>query len=121
MGVPKDSPRRVREGVYAAQDISMTEGNVKVITLDTRYFRTAVTQDTETDKRLKPNKYGEGTVLGEAQWQWLDKELANSKADFNIIVSSIQLLSNEHGFECWGNFPHEVDRFKKTIADSKPN
>jgi len=119
MDVPDDSPRRIREGVYAAQDIDMEQGSVKIIALDTRYFRTPVTLDTETDKRLKPNNYGEGTVLGEAQWEWLEMELSNSKADFNIIVSSIQLLSNEHGFECWGNFPHEVHRFKKMIADSE--
>ena len=119
MDVPKDSPRRMREGVYAAHDIPTEEGTVKVIVLDTRYFRTAVTPDTDTKKRLKPNNYGEGTLLGEVQWQWLEKELQNSQADFNIIVSSIQLLSNEHGFECWGNFPHEVDRFKKIVVDSK--
>lgn len=119
MGVPKDSPRRIQEGVYAAHDIPMDRGRVKVIALDTRYFRTAVTPDTKTKKRLKPNGYGDGTVLGEAQWHWLETELQDSQADFNIIVSSIQLLSNEHGFECWGNFPHEVDRFKKTVVDSK--
>ncbi|QCX00491.1 alkaline phosphatase family protein [Aggregatimonas sangjinii] len=119
MNVPEDSPRRMREGIYAAQDLPKTKGMVKVIVLDTRYFRTAVTPDTETAKRLKPNKYGEGTVLGSAQWQWFEKELRNSKAEFNIVVSSIQLLSNEHGFEGWGNFPHEVDRFKRLVSDSK--
>jgi alkaline phosphatase D len=34
-------------------------------------------------------------------------------------VSSIQVLSNEHGFETWGNFPHEVDALKKMIVASK--
>ena len=34
----------------------------------------------------------------------------DSKADFHIIMSSIQVWSNEHGFETWGNFPHEVDK-----------
>ena len=119
MDVPKDSPRRVREGVYSSEELDMTNGKLKIINLDTRYFRTAVTPNTETEKRLKPNPYGVGTVLGEQQWDWLEKELADSKADFNIIVSSIQLLSNEHGFECWGNFPHEVDRFKRVVVDSR--
>lgn len=119
MDVPENSPRRLREGVYVAHDLPKTKGMVKVIVLDTRYFRTAVTPDTETGKRLKPNSYGEGTILGAAQWQWLEEELRNSKAQFNIVVSSIQLLSNEHGFEGWGNFPHEVDRFKQLVVDSR--
>ncbi|MFT6934166.1 MAG: alkaline phosphatase D [Maribacter sp.] len=121
MDVGADSPRRNREGVYASHAYQTGEGSVKVLVLDTRYFRTALTPDTETKKRTKPNEYGEGTVLGVAQWSWLEQELVHSKADFNIIVSSIQILSNEHGFECWGNFPHEVDRFKRIIANSNAN
>ncbi|SMC84477.1 alkaline phosphatase D family protein [Cellulophaga tyrosinoxydans] len=117
--VPKDSPRRSQEGVYASHVYNTVKGSIKVIVLDTRYFRTALTEDTETRKRNKPNAYGDGTVLGAAQWQWLSDELTNSTADFNVIVSSIQVLSNEHGFETWGNFPHEVDKLKKTIVSSK--
>lgn len=119
MEVPKDSPRRQREGVYTTHDFRSPFGSVKVIILDTRYFRTALTPDTLTDKRIKPNTYGEGTILGEMQWKWLGEVLHRSRADFNVIVSSIQFLSNEHGFECWGNFPHEVDRLKSLIAQSK--
>jgi hypothetical protein len=32
------------------------------------------------------------------------KELYNSDAQFHVIVSSIQFLSNKHGFETWGIF-----------------
>ena len=121
MGVAKDSPRRFQEGVYTTHDYNLPFGKIKVIVLDTRYFRTALTPDTETDKRLKPNEYGQGTVLGEAQWLWLEDTLRSSRANFNVIVSSIQFLSNEHGFECWGNFPHEVDKLKTLITDSRAN
>ena len=117
--VPKDSPRRSQEGVYTTHVCNTAKGTIKVIVLDTRYFRTALTEDTETKRRNKPNAYGEGTLLGATQWQWLTNELTNSTADFNVIVSSIQVLSNEHGFETWGNFPHEVDKLKKTIVSSK--
>ncbi|MDP5230310.1 MAG: alkaline phosphatase family protein [Cellulophaga sp.] len=117
--VPKDSPRRQQEGVYTAHTYQTPKGTIKVLVLDTRYFRTALTKDTETKKRVKPNVYGEGTVLGETQWLWLENELNTSTADFNILVSSIQVLSNEHGFETWGNFPHEVDQLKKLMASSK--
>jgi alkaline phosphatase D len=117
--VAEESPRRKQEGVYAAHDYNLPKGKVKVVVLDTRYFRTALTKDTATKKRNKPNPYGEGSVLGETQWQWLETTLSNSDADFNVIVSSVQFLSNEHGFECWGNFPHEVDKLKAMIAASK--
>ena len=119
MKVADDSPRRQQEGVYATHDFNSSKGKIKVLVLDTRYFRTALTPDHETGKRTKPNNYGEGTILGETQWNWLEKELESSKADFNIVVSSVQLLSGEHGFETWGNFPHEVDRFKSLVANSK--
>ena len=117
--VPADHPRRMQEGVYFAYNYSGSLGKIKILVLDTRYFRTALTTDTETEKRYKPNPYGEGTLLGETQWKWLSNELNNTDADFNLVVSSIQFLSNEHGFECWGNFPHEVDRFKKLLVDSQ--
>lgn len=118
LDVPKDSPRRKQKGVYAVHDYNLPKGKVKVIVLDTRYFRTSLTPDTETKKRIKPNVYGEGSVLGETQWNWLNTVLSNSTADFNVIMSSVQFLSNEHGFECWGNFPHEVDKLKTMIAAS---
>ncbi|MCG1037602.1 alkaline phosphatase D family protein [Polaribacter sargassicola] len=117
--VDENSPRRSQKGVYQSQIFTTEKGSIKVIVLDTRYFRTALTEDTENSKRYKPNTYGKGTVLGETQWNWLINELNNSKADFNIILSSIQILSGEHGFETWGNFPHEVDKLKKTIVNSK--
>lgn len=117
-GVSKTDERRTREGVYHSELLHHQNGDIKVIVLDTRYFRTALTIDTLTTKRFTPNRYGDGTVLGDQQWQWLESELKTSKADFNIIVSSIQFLSDEHGFESWGNFPHEVDRLKTLIANS---
>lgn len=113
MGVAKDSPRRTREGgVYAVHNYNLPEGKIKVLVLDTRYFRTALTPSTSKERRVQPNVYGEGTILGEQQWKWLTEELTNSDADFNILVSSVQYLSNKHGFEGWGNFPHEVDKLK---------
>lgn len=118
LDVPKDSPRRKREGVYASHNYQVGEHNVKILVLDTRYFRTALTKDTETKKRYKPNTDGKGSVLGTAQWQWLEKELKASKADFNVLVSSVQYLSGLHGFESWGNFPMEVQKLQDVIRNS---
>jgi len=117
--VPKNDPRRNREGVYHSQVFTTPKGSVNVIVLDTRYFRSHLTRAVDTKKRYQPNNYGKGTFLGEKQWAWLDKELTNSKADFNLIISSVQFLSHQHGFESWGNFPHEVDKLKHIIKKSK--
>ncbi|SIQ80651.1 alkaline phosphatase D [Maribacter ulvicola] len=119
MNVPDESPLRKQQGVYNSRKYDVDGHSINIIILDTRYFRTKLTPDTETKKRLKPNEYGEGTMLGEVQWNWLKKELNSSKSDFNIIVSSVQYLSHEHGFEAWGNFPHEVDKLASVISDSK--
>lgn len=118
MNVQEDSPLRKRQGVYNSKKYNVGKHSITIIILDTRYFRTQLTPDTETNKRIKPNKYGEGTILGDIQWAWLENELNTSKSDFNIIVSSIQYLSDEHGFEGWGNFPHEVDKLATIIEGS---
>ncbi|WKB81697.1 alkaline phosphatase D family protein [Cellulophaga lytica] len=119
MDVAKDSPRRQREGVYAVHNYNLPKGKIKVLVLDTRYFRTELTPATDNKRRVQPNVYGEGTILGKEQWKWLTEELNNSDADFNILVSSVQYLSNKHGFEGWGNFPHEVDKLKKLLVQTK--
>ena len=116
--VDKNSKRRKQKGVYHSEIFKTKKGSVKVIVLDTRFFRTALTKSKKKGKKYVPNNYGEGSVLGEIQWKWLTSQLNNSKADFNIIVSSIQVLSAEHGYENWGNFPHEVDKLKNTIVKS---
>lgn len=118
MGVSQNDQRRSREGVYHAEDIKTKKGTVKIIVLDTRYFRSALVEDNESRKRYKPTTDKSSTILGEVQWQWFTEQLNSSTADFNIIVGSIQFLSMEHGFETWGNFPHEVERLKTTISKS---
>jgi len=118
LDVPQESPRRNQEGVYVSNTYDLQNGSVKILVLDTRYFRSALTKAKEAGKRYGPGVYGEGTVLGAEQWAWLENELNESTADFNILVSSVQFLSNEHGFECWGNFPHEVDKLKEVVKSS---
>ncbi len=117
LGVPKDDPRRKQEGVYTSEIFEIEKGNIKVITLDTRYFRSPLRKSNVEDKRYIPYENEEGTLLGETQWKWLEKELENNFSDFIIIVSSIQFLSSEHGFESWGNFPHEVERLKRLLVN----
>lgn len=117
--VPKHDPRRDQKGVYNAKTYRTSQGSVKVIVLDTRYFRSPLTKNLgDGGKRFMPNPSGDGTILGEQQWSWLEEELNSSTASFNIIVSSIQFLSNKHGFETWGNFPSEVEKMTDLIKSS---
>ena len=112
--VPDTDPKRNKKGVYHSKKIIVGKNTINIIILDTRYFRTALSKDFTGQKRYVPNNYGVGSMLGEIQWQWLEEELNSSRANFNIIVSSIQFLSNEHGFETWGNMKNmnQISPFK---------
>jgi alkaline phosphatase D len=118
---PLDSPRWTREGVYHAQVFGPEGRRVQVILLDTRYFRDALVQRPPIERRGRgpymPTADKSTTLLGEAQWQWLG-EVLREPADLRIIASSIQVIADEHGWECWGNFPHERDRLYQLIRDS---
>lgn len=111
--------RRKQRGIYFSRAYQIGESWINVIMLDTRYFRSELTQDPEGKKRYIPNTDDKGTMLGEEQWNWLEEVLNNSKANFNVIVSSIQFLSDQHGFETWGNMPNEVRKMKEVLVKTK--
>ncbi len=116
---PKDDPLREQEGVYYSRKHGNSSGTVKFILLDTRTFRDSLLKSEIEGRRFDP--WGidkEGTVLGDKQWQWLEAELNDTSADFNVIVSSIQFLAYEHGWEKWGNFPSEVEKMKRILKDA---
>lgn len=116
MKVPDNDQRRAREGIYHSKVFKTDEGGINLIILDTRYFRDELADSKNKDKRYDAKE--EGTMLGEEQWKWLEKELNTSKAEFNVIVSSIQFLSSEHGFETWGNLPKEQEKLTSLITNS---
>ena len=116
--IPSNSKRRKQNGIYTSYIIRNAEGkSIQILILDTRYFRSSLTPDLTKKKRYIPQQ--SGTMLGEEQWKWLEDKLTNSKSDFNILVSSIQFLSNQHGFEMWGNMPQEVKKMENIILSSK--
>ncbi|WP_299314881.1 alkaline phosphatase D family protein [uncultured Aquimarina sp.] len=118
LGVSEEDKRRKQEGIYTSRVFETLKGSIKVIVLDTRYFRSPLLKDSIGKKRYLPYKNGKGTMLGETQWLWLENELKSSKADFNIVVSSVQFLSGEHGWECWANFPDEMERLHQLIINN---
>ncbi len=120
--VPVDDQRRNREGVYYSETFSTPDGSVKVILLDTRYFRTPIMYNPIKGIRYQPWEKGKGgTILGEVQWNWLQKELDDDSATFTVIVTSIQFLAEEHGWEQWRNFPDEFEKMNQKLATAKAN
>ena len=114
LNVPPDAPERKREGGYSAHTYGEGEHQVKVILLDGRYFRDTLTR---VDRVYQINSTGQ--ILGEAQWEWLEKELKTSTARVNFIVSGIQFLPTEHAYEKWANFPQEREKLLNLIASSE--
>lgn len=120
--VPKSDPLRKQEGIYYSKKYTTAEGSVKVILLDTRTFRDALNRSPIKGRRYDPWPMGEGgTVLGATQWKWLKNELNDNTTDFTMIVSSIQFLADEHGWEKWGNHPSEVEKMKTLLQNAKAN
>lgn len=101
---PPGSPRRKQQGVYACYTFGPVGKQVKIVLLDGRYFRD------------KPGKNAD--MLGAEQWSWLEKQLIGSKADVNLLCSGIQVLSDQHHFEKWANFPKSRQRLLDLIAKS---
>jgi alkaline phosphatase D len=109
-GEPKDSARRKREGNYDSVIIGPEGRRVQFLLLDTRSFRSPLKSETRDKKKwYVPNDDPDATVLGEAQWKWLEEEL-KKPADVRIVCSSIQVLATKHRFEKWANHPKERER-----------
>lgn len=112
---PADSPRRSQQGVYIAKMLGSGDRTLQIIMLDTRYFRDALLPQSPGAMRYQPNPDPAATMLGEAQWAWLAARLAEP-ATVRLLVSSIQVISDEHPFESWGLFPHERARLYELIG-----
>ena len=119
--IPIDDNRRNREGLYFSEKRDTEIGVVQFIFLDTRYFRSALKP---TDKKWVPKKEkyiadydSKKTYLGNEQWSWL-KKVIKEKADIKILISSIQVLAEGHGFEKWGNLPLEKKRLYDLVDEN---
>lgn len=120
--LPADSPVRQREGIYDAHLFGPEGQRVQVIMLDTRYFRDALVRNPAGRVRglgpYIPHPHDASTLLGDAQWAWLEAQL-EKPADVRVIASSIQVVPEQHGWEMWANFPHERDRLYRLIGSTE--
>jgi len=135
---PAGSPRRDRDGVYASYVFGPPGRRVQVILPDLRYNRTPILKldlggaDYETWARARlaaglqvPGPYTrnpdlKATMLGERQWQWLERQL-EVPADLRLIGSSLQVLADFTGWEAWANFPRDQQRLIDLIRRKNAN
>ena len=120
-----DSARNKREGVYSSYYFGPAETRVQVILLDTRYFRSHLKKGAGKPPYKRMGKWiadssPTTTLLGDAQWRWLEREL-HQPAKVRFIATSIQFSVPHHGHETWANMPLEkqrmIDLIKKTKAE----
>jgi len=118
--VADDDPRRTRGGLFVSESFGPEGERVRVILLDTRYFRSPFKPTDEPmapgKERYVPDADASRTMLGAEQWGWLNKELAEP-ADLILVISSIQVLGDGTGFEAWRHLPAERDRLYRMIAE----
>jgi len=129
---PTDSPLRKRGGIYDAKIFGPEGRRVQVILLDTRWFRgplRKMTKEEVKEARAKtgkkvgrylPDEESESSMLGDEQWAWLVEQL-KKPAELRLLVSSIQVVPNEHGWEKWGNLPRERKKLLDAIRDNATN
>ncbi|MDX2238867.1 MAG: alkaline phosphatase D family protein [Hyphomonadaceae bacterium] len=135
---PADSPRRTQEGgIFTAETFGPPGRRVQIILPDLRWNRTALASRSRgwvryagwaLQRRLRgldvPGPYGPNpdpaaSLLGDAQWRWLEAQFA-VPADLRIVCSSIQVLADKAGWEGWENFPGDYARLMRLIGDA-PN
>ncbi len=105
-------------GLYHSVAQGSAQQKVHIIALDTRWNRSPLKKALNPKSSLHkfdPDPNPANTILGPAQWQWFENEI-KKPAEIKVIISSIQVLPTEHGFEKWSNFPLERARFLNTLG-----
>lgn len=125
---PDTSERRKHEGIYKTEYIKQGDKTVQVILLDVRSFRNDLLLYIKGDSLprkeyfytpdYKPHTSADSTLLGEAQWKWLEQEL-KKPADLRLICSGSQFGIEYNGYEAWANFPHEQKKMLDLIKSTK--
>ena len=128
---PANSARRTRpDGIYTSYMYGENEQTIQVIMPDLRWNRDALNHVGEleyyTKRKLNnqgpysPSEVKGASMLGEAQWQWLEQALKKPAA-IKLIASSLQLLPDFTGWESWANFPEDRNRLFALIKKHKVN
>jgi alkaline phosphatase D len=119
-GEPTDSERRKRPGVYDAKVFGPDGRRLQIILLDTRSFKSlpVLAERPEGAQgslgKYAPNTDRRATLLGAAQWEWLQQQL-RQPAELRLIASSGQIIADQKGMDEWGNYPLERQRLLDMI------
>lgn len=121
-GEPPASDRRRRDGLYTAVVKGPQGKRLQIVLPDLRWFRSPLATRRRTLTMRATNVGGyipqtdlNATLLGEAQWSWLETVL-KEPADLRILASSSQVLAEQTGWEGWANFPLERERLLDSLA-----
>eukprot|EP00472_Partenskyella_glossopodia_P014447 CAMPEP_0197515062 /NCGR_PEP_ID=MMETSP1318-20131121/303_1 /TAXON_ID=552666 /ORGANISM="Partenskyella glossopodia, Strain RCC365" /LENGTH=482 /DNA_ID=CAMNT_0043063321 /DNA_START=65 /DNA_END=1516 /DNA_ORIENTATION=- len=132
-----------RDGLYSSHTFTQGDNQVSVIILDTRSSRdpyplalpfwltkrkirffgkffgtinTILRVISASVSEIWNTKEGNTKdMLGEQQWQWLENHLKHSKADFHILISSVQMFTTNPFVESWGHFPASRHRLAQLL------
>lgn len=124
-----DSTITHHEGIYHSAWLESNGKKVQIIFPDQRTFRDKLLPYNGNRQGEKGYEYtldyspyttSDSTMLGEAQWKWLEQQLL-MPADVRIIASSTQFSITHNGYEAWANFPHEQKRFVDLIKSTHAN
>ena len=131
-GEPANSPRRTQEGIYDAVMLSAGGRRLQILLPDLRFNRTPLrhrefpglvckvkSKKMHRDPRGDPGPYERNpdplaSMLGESQWRWLERQLAQP-AEIRILASSVQVVADFPGWEGWINFATDHQRLLQTI------
>ncbi|HBJ91589.1 alkaline phosphatase D family protein [Ponticaulis sp.] len=111
-------------GVYYSRMVGPEGQRTQIIMLDTRFFRSDLMPTDDYGaagrERYIPSTDPAQDMLGEAQWAWLEQELSKP-ADLRLLVSSIQVIPDVHGWESWDKMPTERQRLYDMIEETEAN
>lgn len=119
-GYLRQTHSKNQQAIYHSRIIGSKNQRVQFILLDTRTDRSALVKNPDYNPQAEvqsgppkiylPTDDTKTQILSQDQWKWLEQEL-QKPAELRILISSIQLIPNDHYFEKWGNFPHERQKF----------
>lgn len=112
--VPKDDG----DGVYQVYTWGPPGKRLQVILLDTRYHKDRFPPNSDdADSTLvppkapfKPSTSLNQQMLSDRQWEWLEQVVSEPDIQIRFLVSSMQVLNDATGFECWRHLPKERER-----------
>lgn len=93
------------QGVYT----SFRRGPLEVFLLDTRWFA-----------RTEQDAAGRPSLLGAAQWAWLEAGLVASTAPFKVLACGM-IWDDKQNRESddWGSYPHERERLERYLGERR--